>query len=64
MKLQGKAYKFILLLLIAAFLLGTRYSQRTMNAFRKDNNLTHTEPVENLPPTLALTRLCWAVFAG
>ncbi|MDP6677509.1 MAG: hypothetical protein QGG72_01310 [Verrucomicrobiota bacterium] len=64
MKLQGKAYKFILLLLIAAFLLGTRYSQRTMNAFREKNNLTHTEPVENLPPTLALTTVVLGGFRG
>jgi len=64
MKLQGKAYKFILLLLIAAFLLGTRYSQRTMNAFREKNNLTHTKPVENLPPTLALTTVVLGGFRG
>ncbi|MBC8243424.1 MAG: hypothetical protein H8E20_03435 [Verrucomicrobia bacterium] len=64
MKLQGKAYKFILLLLIAAFLLGTRTSQRTMNEFRKENKLTHTEPVENLPPTLALTTVVLGGFRG
>ena len=64
MKLQGKAYKFILLLLVAAFLLGTRYSQRIMNDFRKEEKLTHTEPVENLPPTLALTTVVLGGFRG
>jgi hypothetical protein len=64
MKLYGKAYKFILLLLVAAFLLGSHFSQRTMNAFRKEKNLTHTEPVENLPPTLALTTVMLGGFRG
>ena len=35
-----------------------------MNNFRRENNLTHTEPIENLPPTLAFTTVVLGGFRG
>ena len=64
MRLHGKAFKFVLVLLALAFLFAVNLSQSRMNQFRKDKKLTHTEQIENLPPTLAFTPWCWAAFAG
>jgi hypothetical protein len=40
---RGKAYKFILVILAIVFLFGVSFSQRSMNEFREDKKLTHTE---------------------
>ena len=64
MKIQGKPYKFILLTLATACLLSVFLGQSRMNNFRRENNLTHTEPIENLPPTLAFTTVVLGGFRG
>ena len=64
MKLQGKTYKFILFSLATVCLLSVFFGQSRMNNFRRENNLTHTEPIENLPPTLAFTTVVLGGFRG
>ena len=64
MRLHGKAFKFVLALLALAFLFAVNFSQRRMNQFRADKKLTHTEQIENLPPTLAFTTVVLGGFRG
>ena len=64
MRLHGKAFKFVLALLALAFLFAVNLSQSRMNQFRKDKKLTHTEQIENLPPTLAFTTVVLGGFRG
>jgi len=64
MRLHGKAYKFVMALLALAFLLAVNFSQRRMNQFREEKKLTHTEQIENLPPSLAFTTVVLGGFRG
>ena len=64
MRLHGKAYKFVMALLALAFLLAVSFSQRRMNQFREEKKLTHTEQIENLPPSLAFTTVVLGGFRG
>ena len=64
MRLHGKAYKFVLALLALAFLFAVNFSQRRMNQFRAEKKLTHTEQIENLPPSLAFTTVVLGGFRG
>lgn len=64
MKLQGKTYKAVLILIALACLLGTFFNQRNMNSFRRENHLTHTKQIDNLPPTLAFTTVVLGGFRG
>ena len=64
MKLQGKKYKAVLILIALACLLGTFFNQRNMNTFRRENQLTHTEQIDNMPPTLAFTTVVLGGFRG
>ena len=61
---RGKAYKFILVILAIVFLFGVSFSQRSMNEFREDKKLTHTELDETLPPSLAVTTVVLGGFRG
>ena len=51
-------------LLALAFLLAVNFSQRRMNQFREEKKLTHTEQIENLPPSLAFTTVVLGGFRG
>ena len=64
MRLHGKAYKFVMALLALAFLFAVNFSQRGMNQFRAEKKLTHTEQIENLPPSLAFTTVVLGGFRG
>ena len=64
MKLQGKTYKAVLILIALVCLLGTFLNQRNMNTFRRENQLTHTEQIDNMPPTLAFTTVVLGGFRG
>ena len=64
MRLHGKAFKFVLALLALAFLYAVNLSQSRMNQFRAKEKLTHTEQIENLPPTLAFTTVVLGGFRG
>ena len=64
MKLQGKKYKAVLILIALVCLLGTFLNQRNMNTFRRENQLTHTEQIDNMPPTLAFTTVVLGGFRG
>ena len=64
MRLHGKSFKFVLALLVPAFLFTVNLSQSRMNQFREEKKLTHTEQIENLPPTLAFTTVVLGGFRG
>ena len=64
MKLQGKTYKAFLILIALGCLLGTFLNQRNMNTFRRENQLLHTEQIDNMPPTLAFTTVVLGGFRG
>ena len=64
MRLHGKAFKFVMALLALAFLFAVHFSQRRMNQFRAEKKLTHTEQIENLPPSLAFTTVVLGGFRG
>ena len=64
MKFHGKAFKFVMALLALAFLFAVSRSQRAMNEFRAEKKLTHTEQIENLPPSLAFTTVVLGGFRG
>ena len=51
-------------LLALAFLFAVNFSQRGMNQFRVEKKLTHTEQIENLPPSLAFTTVVLGGFRG
>ena len=64
MKFHGRAFKFVMALLALAFLFAVSRSQRAMNEFRAEKKLTHTEQIENLPPSLAFTTVVLGGFRG
>ena len=64
MKLHGKSYKAVLAILALACLFAVFVSQGSMNTFRQENKLTHTEQIKNLPPTLAFTTVVLGGFRG
>lgn len=56
--------KSLLLLVAGLFLLGSGFTQRTLNADRARLGLTRTEPLENAPPVLAFTTVALGGFRG
>ena len=64
MRIHGKAFKFVLALLALVFLFAVNLSQSSMNRFRAEKKLTHTEQIENLPPALAFTTVVLGGFRG
>jgi hypothetical protein len=62
--MNPRVKKIILLSLAAALLVGSARVQKSLNADRKELNLTRAAPLKNAPPLLAFTTVALGGFRG